>query len=85
MQIDIQKITEGKEFVTIRYKNLTPTMKKVIGILEGTEDKLWGKNEAETVSIRLRDLLYLESVDGKLFAYTGSNVLRIEGRVIDYY
>lgn len=84
MQIDIQKITEGKEFVTIRYKNLTPTMKKVIGILEGTEDKLWGKNEAETVSIRLRDLLYLESVDDKLFAYTGSNVLRIEGSLSSF-
>ena len=79
MKTDIMQITEGEEYVRIRYKDLTPSIKRIIGILEGTEDKLWGKTETGTVSIRRRELLYLESVDDKLFAYTGDKVLRIDG------
>lgn len=79
MDIDIKKITEGQEYVTIRYKDLTPSMKKIIGILEGTDDKLWGKTDTGTASISIGDLLYLESVDDKLFAYTKSIVLKIDG------
>ncbi|MCR5772443.1 MAG: LytTR family transcriptional regulator DNA-binding domain-containing protein, partial [Butyrivibrio sp.] len=79
MNIDIKKITEGQEYVTIRYKDLTPSMKKIIGILEGTDDKLWGKTDTGTASISIGDLLYLESVDDKLFAYTKSIVLKIDG------
>lgn len=79
MKIDIEKITAGEESVTIRYKDLTPAIKRIIGILEKTEDKLWGKTETGTVSINLHDILYLESVDDKLFAYTGSSVVRIDG------
>lgn len=79
MKIDIQQIPEGEEFVTIRYKDLTSSMKKIIGILEGTEDKLWGKSDEGSVSISVPELLYLESVDDKVFAYTGNKVLRIDG------
>lgn len=79
MKIDIEKITAGEDSVTVRYRELTPAIKRIIGILEKTEDKLWGKTESGTVSIRLRDILYLESVDDKLFAYTGSTVARLDG------
>lgn len=79
MKTDILQITEGEEYVRIRYKELSPSIKKIIGILEGTEDKLWGKTDTGTVSIRRRELLYLESVDDKLFAYTGDKVLKIDG------
>lgn len=79
MKTDIMQITDGEEYVRIRYKDLTPSIKRIIGILEGTEDKLWGKTETGTVSIRRKDLLYLESVDDKLFAYTGDKVLKIDG------
>ena len=79
MKIDIKQIPEGEEYVTIRYKDLTPSMKKVIGILEGTDDKLWGKTDMGTEGIRIAKLLYLESVDDKVFAYTGDKVLKIDG------
>ena len=79
MKTDIMQITEGEEYVRIRYKDLTPSIKRIIGILEWTEDKLWVKTETGTVNIRRRELLYLESVDDKLFAYTGDKVLKIDG------
>ena len=84
MKIDIKQIPEGEEYVTIRYKDLTPSMKKIIGILEGSDDKLWGKTDAGTEGIRIGKLLYLESVDDKVFAYTGDNVLKIDGTLSSF-
>ena len=79
MRIDIKKITEGKEEIVIRYIERTPTINRIIGILEGSDNKLWGKNETGSICIDMGDVLYLESVDDKLFAYTGDSVLRIDG------
>ena len=79
MKIDIQQISSGEESVMIRYKNLTPDLKRIIGILEKSDNKLWGKIDSGMVCINTHDLLYLESVDDKLFAYTGDKVIRIDG------
>ena len=77
MKIDIQRITEGEESIVIRYKDPNPAVERIIGILEGGDDKLWGRTESGSVSIELDDILYLESVDDKLFAYTTELVARI--------
>ncbi len=79
MRVDIQKITSGEESIIIRYTSLTPDLQKIIGILERNDDRVWGKTDTETVSIGIRELLYLESVDDKLFAYTQDHVVRLEG------
>ncbi|WP_022762570.1 LytTR family DNA-binding domain-containing protein [Butyrivibrio sp. AD3002] len=79
MKTDIQKISEGEESIVIRYKELTPDLNKIIGILEGTGSRLCGKTETGTECINIEELLYLESVDDKLFAYSGDKVLKIDG------
>ena len=84
MNIDIQKITEGEESIVIRYKELSPTVERIIGILEGSNGKLWGRTESGSVSIELGDILYLETVDDKLFAYTTDVVARIEGTLVSF-
>ncbi len=84
MRVDIQRITEGEDSVTLRYKALTPEIKRIIGILERTQDKLWGKTEQGEVSIGIHDILYLESVDDKLFAYTRDKAVRIEGSLSSF-
>ena len=79
MRTDIKKISEGEEYIAIRYKSLTPELNRIIGIIEGVENTLWGKDGQEAVSFKKSDILYIESVDDKLFAYTKGKVLRIEG------
>ncbi len=79
MRIDIQHIDEGESSVVIRYKELTPQIKRVIEVLNNDTGKLWGKADSGNVSIKAEDILYLESVDDKLFAYTMSDVVRLEG------
>ena len=79
MRVDIQKITEGEESIVIRYRELSSNLSKIISILEGTDNKLWGKTEAGSLCVNVDKILYIESVDDKLFAYTGNKTLRIDG------
>ena len=79
MKIDIKKISEGEESVVIRFKEMTPTINKIINILHNQKTKLWGRIDDENICIDIDEILYLESVDDKVFAYTKENVLRIDG------
>ena len=84
MNSNIQKITEGEESIVIRYKDPNPTVNRIITILEGGDGKLWGRTESGSVSIDTKDILYLETVDDKLFAYTTEVVARIEGSLVSF-
>ena len=79
MKIDIKQISDGEESVVIRYKNLTPTLNKIITVLIGDDNRLRGKTDEGEVFFSPDEILYLESVDDKVFAYTGDKVVRIEG------
>jgi DNA-binding LytR/AlgR family response regulator len=79
MKTDIQKIDSGEDTIIIRYKELTPEIERIIGILEKTDGKIWGKTESGSISISIHEILYLEVVDDKLFAYTGDCVAKLEG------
>ena len=79
MKIDIKQISDGEESVVIRYKNLTPTLNKIISVINGDDSRLRGKTDEGEVFFSPDEILYLESVDDKVFAYTGDKVVRIEG------
>ena len=79
MKIDIKKIDEGEESIVIRYKELTSPVDKIISILDNSQNKIWGRVEDQSIAVGLSDILYLESVDDKVFAYTKDKVLKIDG------
>ncbi|MCR5594616.1 MAG: LytTR family transcriptional regulator DNA-binding domain-containing protein [Lachnospiraceae bacterium] len=79
MKFDIKTITEGEESVIIRYKEPNPAVNRIIGILRNEGNKLWGRSDEESICIDLDEILYLESVDDKVFVYTPDKVLRIDG------
>lgn len=79
MKIDISQITEGEESIVIRYKECTPKVQRILDLLQQDGNKLWGKADGESRSVSLQDILYLESVDDKVFVYTADTVLRIDG------
>ena len=79
MKIDIKKIDEGEESIVIRYKELTSPVDKIISILDNSQNKIWGRVDDQSIALDLSDILYLESVDDKVFAYTKDKVLKIDG------
>ena len=79
MKIDIKQITEGEESVVIRYRDLTPPIGKIISIINEEDYRLRGKTDEGEVFFSKDDILYLESVDDKVFVYTVDKVVRIDG------
>ena len=78
MKIDVREITEGEESVVIRYKDLAPTVRRILSILGDEGGKLLVRNDEEKIQIELEDILYLESVDDKVFACTKDKTLRVD-------
>ena len=78
MKIDVRQITEGEESRVLRYKDLTPTVSSILSILGDEGGKLWARSDEEKIQIDLTDILYLESVDDKVFACTRDKTLRVD-------
>ncbi|MGN0352451.1 MAG: LytTR family DNA-binding domain-containing protein [Roseburia sp.] len=78
MKYTIRKITEGEDEVIVKYREMTPEVERVVQFLNGDRRKLIGFREKEQVILELGKLLYIESVDGKTFAYTEEEVLRLD-------
>ena len=79
MRVDIKRIESGEDEVIIRYRERTPKIQRILDALGTENKKLYGKCDTETVSIDPMEILYIESVDDKIFAYTKAEVLRLEG------
>ncbi len=79
MKIDISKIKSGEDEVIVRYKEETGRIRKILDVLRDGGEKLYGKKESDVVSVIPGDILYIESVDDKIFAYTCDDVIRLEG------
>lgn len=78
MKFTIQKINEGEEEVILRYKERTPEIERICSFFQGDRQKIRGWKEQVLVLLEPADVLYMESVDGRTFAYTELDVLRIE-------
>lgn len=78
MKYTVKKITEGEDEVIVKYREMTPEVERVVQFLNGDRRKLIGFREKEQVVLELGKLLYIESVDGKTFAYTEEEVLRLD-------
>lgn len=79
MKIDIVRISEGEESISVRYREMTPPVSKIISILNGEKSKLWGRTDEGSICFDAEDILYLESVDDKVFAYTDKAVIKLDG------
>jgi DNA-binding LytR/AlgR family response regulator len=79
LRVDIQRISSGEDEVILRYKEENKRIRTILDAIRGGGDKLYGRQDGETISINPSDILYVESVDDKIFAYTKKEVVRLEG------
>ncbi len=79
MKIDIKQIQSGEEELILRYIEKTPRVQRILEAIQGTELKLIGKKGSDTVTLNPSDILYIESVDERIFAYTKGDVIRLDG------
>lgn len=78
MKYTIEKISEGEDEVILKYRRMTPEVERMLHFLNGDSRKLVGVKDKTKIIIERQQILYIESVDGKTFAYTEEDVIRID-------
>ncbi|MBQ7774405.1 MAG: LytTR family transcriptional regulator DNA-binding domain-containing protein [Lachnospiraceae bacterium] len=77
MKYTINQISQGEEELILNYLEMNPEVERVLAFMRQDSKRLLGWKEKEQVVINPEELLYLESVDGKTFAYTAEEVYRL--------
>lgn len=71
-----------EEGVILEYIRLTKDFEEIKEYVRHKGDTLTGYRQTkEKVSVRIEDVLYFETVDGLVFAYTVDSVYEIKGRL----
>lgn len=71
-----------EEGVTLEYIRLTKDFEEIKEYVSHKGDTLTGyKQTKEKAAVRIEDILYFETVDGLVFAYTVDSVYEIKGRL----
>lgn len=78
MKYTIEHISQGENEVILRCHSPSAEMEQLIRFLESQNRKLIGSKEGIRRILEPSQILYMESVEGKTFAYTESEVLALE-------
>lgn len=78
MKYTIEKLDSGENEVLVRYSTLSPEVNQIICILKNENRKLLGISNDEKVVVDISEILYIESVDGRSYAYTQNDVIKLE-------
>lgn len=78
MKVTMHKLEEGQEHADIYYRGMTPDLRKAALLLEENRKQIVGGNRGEKVFLNQQEILYFESVDEKVFAYTTKREVQTE-------
>ena len=84
MRIDIQKTDTGEESIVIRYHEPNPVVDRIVGVLRNEGNVIWGRLDDVSVAVKTDEILYLESVEDKVFAYTLDKVVKLDGSLTTF-
>ena len=73
----------GDAEVTIEYKELSGSVKRVSNFVRSIDQNIPCRKENEEYSVPLNDIYYMESVDKKAFIYTKSDVYQTSHRLTE--
>lgn len=77
MKYTINHISSGPEELILNYVERNEEVERILAFMRQEDAKLLGWKEKEQVVISPGNLLYIESVDGRTYAYTEYEVYRL--------
>lgn len=84
MKITIETPRPGEEEeVIIRCAHMDERMMHFIQELNAERDVLMGYQEDKIIRLSVKDIYYFESVDNKVFAYTGNGVYEVRRKLYE--
>lgn len=77
MKYTVNQITQGEDELILNYKEANEEVERILAFMEQGNRRILAWKENEQVIIAPGELLYVESVEGKTFAYTEREVYRM--------
>lgn len=78
MRYTINQIREGEDELILNYRQLNPEVEKVIAFMDRNQKKMIGRVDGETILFSPEEIMYIEKVDGRTFAYTVDRVVQVD-------
>ena len=78
MRYTINQIREGEDELILNYRQLNPEVEKVIAFMDQNQKKMIGRVDGETILFSPEEILYIEKVDGRTFAYMVDRVVQVD-------
>lgn len=78
MHYTVNQIAEGEDELILNYQQMNPEVEEVLFFMEKHRKKLVGKRDGETIVFSPQDILYVEKVDNRTFAYTVDNEIQLD-------
>lgn len=78
MRFSVCQISEGEDELILKYRQMNSEVEEVLAFMERHEKKLVGKSDGETIIFQPEEILYIEKVDEKTFAYTLEHVIQMD-------
>ena len=75
----LEKQADEEDELIVKCDYLDESLTKLINQFKSGKGKMNFYKDSKIVFVEPEDILYFESVDDKVFAYTGDKVIRIEG------
>lgn len=78
MRYIVNQITEGEDELILNYQQINPEVEEVLFLMEKHRKKLVGKRDGEMIVFSPQEILYVEKVDNRTFAYTVDNEIQLD-------
>ncbi len=78
MRYTINRIKTGEDELILNYQRTNAEVEAVLAFMENQQKKLVGRAEGETIVFFPQEILYIEKVDEKTFAYTMDKVIQLD-------
>lgn len=77
MKYTIHRVEQGEDELILNYVSLSEEVMRVLAFMKEGEKKLLGWKDSLQVVLNPEEILYVESVDGRTYAYTEDEVYKI--------
>ncbi len=85
MKVLLRKITKDKdEQAIVECHEVSDDVKSIVRFIKSTDTMLAGYLEEKMCQIALQDILFVEAVDNKVFAYTAKKVYELKCKLYEF-
>lgn len=78
MKYHVNKIDHGEDELILNYKQLNSEVDMILSFMNNRCRKIQGKTDDSTIMLSPDEILYVEKVDEKTFAYTDKQVIQLD-------